>query len=88
MIKRWLGESDLDDYFVCLTFGVQQDFEGPGQVGQGELVGDERPKPDRTLFDQAQSYLEIPTISTTSADLDFLLGKEVDREMDLMGLFK
>ena len=50
--KRGLGESDLDDYFSCLTVRVQKGFEGPGKVGQGELVGDEGPKLDHTIFDQ------------------------------------
>lgn len=86
---KWsFGESDLDDHFVCLTFRVQKGFESPGKVGQGKLVGNEGPKADHALFDQVQSYLKIPAISTTSTNLDFLLGKEVDREMDLVGLFK
>jgi hypothetical protein len=71
-----------------LTFTVKKDFESPGKAVQGELVGDEGPKPDRALFDQVQTYLKIPTISATSANLNFLLGKKVDREMDLVGVFK
>lgn len=81
-------KSGLNDYFACPPFGAQKGFEGPGQVGQGELVGYEGLKPDCTPFDQVQSYLEIPTISATSADLDFLLGKKVDRKMNPVGLFE
>jgi hypothetical protein len=71
-----------------LTFRVKKGFESPGKVVQGKLVGDEGSKPDHPLFDQVQSYLKIPTISATSANLNFLLGKKVDREMDLVGVFK
>ncbi|MDH4266563.1 MAG: hypothetical protein OEW45_13070 [Deltaproteobacteria bacterium] len=48
----------------------------------------EGPKLDNPLLDQIASHLKLPTISMTSPDLDFLLSKKVDREMDLVGVFK